>query len=232
MMMSTRTLVATTLGLVAVISALLHGQDRARYRDYHLGASLASVSALTGVAATDAKAIHDRPAVRQELQWRRPYVLSTVAAPIDAAKQILFSFYDDQLTQIVVDYDPEQTAGMTDADLAEAISTLYGPASKPGAKATRALPSRIEAESGTVVARWGDADVAVTLLRASYASGLRLIVTSPRLDALAQAAEVKAQRQDLVEGPRREADRQKKEAADAQARLEQARLVNKAAFRP
>src|SRR5690242_5744481 len=129
-LMSPRTLVATAL-LVAVISALLQGQDRARYRDYHLGASLASVSALTGVAATGTRAIHDRPAVRQELQWRRPYVVSTPAPQIDSAKQILFSFYDDQLTQIVVDYDPEQTAGMTDADLAEAISTQYGPVSRP-----------------------------------------------------------------------------------------------------
>ncbi len=231
MMMSTRTLVATALGLVAIISTL-HGQDRARYRDYQLGASLASVSAITGVTATDPQAIHERPAVRQELQWRRPYVPSTPPVPIDPAKEIRFSFYDDQLTRIVVDYDPEQTAGMTDADLTEAISTLYGPVSKPGVKATRALPSRIEAESGTVVARWGDADVAVTLLRTSYASGFRLIVTSLRLDALAQAAEVKAQQLDLVEGPRRERDRQKKEAADAQTLLQQQRLANKATFRP
>lgn len=230
-MMSTRTLVATALGLVAVIPSL-HGQDRGRYRDYRLGASLASVSALTGVAATDAKAIHERPAVRQELQWRRPYVPSTPPVPIDPAKEIVFSFYDDQLTRMVVDYDPDQTAGMTDADLTEAISTQYGPVSKPGAKASHAVPSQLETESGTVVARWGDADVSVALLRTSYASGFRLIVTSPRLDALAQAAEVKAQRLDLVEGPRRERDRQKKEAADAQTLLEKQRLANKAAFRP
>jgi len=229
--MSKRTLVTTAL-LVAVIPVLLHGQDRARYRDYQLGASLASVSAIPGVTATDAKAIHERPAVRQELQWRRPYVHSTPPVPIDPAKEILFSFYDDQLTRIVVDYDPDQTAGMTDADLTEAISTLYGPVSKPGAKSSRTLPSRFETESGTVVARWGDADVAVALLRTSYASGFRLIVTSPRLDALAEAAEAKAQRLDVVEGPRRERDLQKKEAADAQALLEQARLTNKAAFRP
>jgi len=231
MMMSTRTLVATAL-IVAVIPVLLHGQDRARYRDYQLGASLASVSAVAGVTATDAKAIHERPAVRQELQWRRPYVHSTPPVPIDAVKEIQFSFYDDQLTRIVVDYDPDQTAGLTDADLSEAISSLYGPVSKPGAKSSRTLPSRFETESGAVVARWVDADVAVALLRTSYASGFRLIVTSPRLDALAQAAEVKAQRLDLLEGPRRERDRQKKEAADAQTLLEQARLTNKAAFRP
>jgi len=231
MMMSTRTLVATAL-IVAVIPVLLHGQDRARYRDYQLGASLAAVSAVAGVTATDAKAIHERPAVMQEMQWRRPYVHSTPPVPIDAVKEIQFSFYDDQLTRIVVDYDPDQTAGLTDADLSEAISSLYGPVSKPGAKSSRTLPSRFETESGAVVARWVDADVAVALLRTSYASGFRLIVTSPRLDALAQAAEVKAQRLDLLEGPRRERDRQKKEAADAQTLLEQARLTNKAAFRP
>jgi hypothetical protein len=231
MMMSTRTLVATTLGLVAVCP-VLHGQDHARYRDYQLGASLASVSALTGVVATTAKTIHERPAVRQELQWRRAYVPSTPPIPIDPVKEIRFSFYDDQLTQMAVDYDPDQTAGMTDADLTEAISTQYGPVSKPGAKASRPAASQLEAESGTLVARWSDAEVAVALFRTSYASGLRLIVTSPRLEGLAQAAEVKAQRQDLVERPRREADRQKKDAADAQARLEQVRLVNKAAFRP
>jgi hypothetical protein len=133
---------------------------------------------------------------------------------------------------MVVDYDAGQTAGMTDADLTEAISTQYGSVSKPGAKASHSAAPQLEAESGTIVARWGDADVAVALVRASYASGFRLIVTSPRLDALAQAAEARAQRLDLVEGPRRERDRQKKEAAEAQALLEQQRLANKAAFRP
>ena len=133
-------------GLVTVIPSL-HGQDRGRYRDYRLGASLASVSALTGVAATDAKAIHERPAVRQELQWRRPYVPSTPPVPIDPAKEIVFSFYDDQLTRMVVDDDPDQTAGMTDADLTEAISTQDGPVSKPGAKASHAVPSQLETES-------------------------------------------------------------------------------------
>ncbi|HKN58542.1 MAG TPA: hypothetical protein VJV97_06800 [Gemmatimonadaceae bacterium] len=32
---------------------------------------------------------------------------------------------------MVVDYDPERTAGMTDADMIDAISTIYGPRLKP-----------------------------------------------------------------------------------------------------
>jgi hypothetical protein len=32
-------------------------------------------------------------------------------------KQIVFSFYDDQLSKMVVDYEQDRTAGMTDADL-------------------------------------------------------------------------------------------------------------------
>ena len=41
----------------------LTGQDRARYREFQLGSDLASVSVLTSVAATEAKTIHQRPAM-------------------------------------------------------------------------------------------------------------------------------------------------------------------------
>ena len=52
----------------------LQSQDRSRYRDFRLASNLASVSTLTGMAATDVKTIHQRPAVMQELEWR-PSVL-------------------------------------------------------------------------------------------------------------------------------------------------------------
>ena len=43
--------------------------------------------------------------------------------------------------------------------------------------------SRVEADSGTPVARWADADYSVVLYRGSCRSAFRLIVTSPRLEA-------------------------------------------------
>jgi hypothetical protein len=211
----------------------LQSQDRSRYRDFQLGGALSSVSALSGVAASEARTIHLLPALMQELQWQRPYSSSgTAAERPDAVKQIVFSFYNDQLSKMVVDYDYDRTAGMTDADMIDAISVEYGPRLTPDVKASRAEPSRVEDESGTPVARWGDGEYSVVLYRSSYRAGLRIIVTSPRLEALARTADAQAIQLDEREAPEREIARQKKETEDARASAEKARLANKPAFRP
>jgi hypothetical protein len=229
-MISIRTLGIGALGLV-LSTHLMESQDRSRYRDFRLGGDLAAISALTGVVATEAKTIHLRPAMMQELLWRRPYALSGRApAETDPVKEILFSFYNDQLSKMVVDYDRDRTAGLTDADVVDALSIEYGPPLKPGAGRAAAPP--IDEEMGTRIARWGDADYAVVLYRSSYASGFRLIVTSPRLEALARTAVVQASRLDEREAPQREIARQKKEADDRLASEAKARLANKPAFRP
>ena len=64
---------------------------------------------------------------------------------------------------MAIDYDSDRTAGMTDADMIEAISTTYGPPAKSAATKTRTVSSRSDDESGTAVARWGDADHSVVL---------------------------------------------------------------------
>ena len=231
-MIKTRTLAIGALGLVLSTHSL-QGQGRPQYRDFQLGGNLPSVSALAGVAASGAKTIHLRPAVIQELEWRPPYSLSGSTSPQnDPVRQIVFSFYNDLLSKMVVDYDHDRTAGMTDADLIEAISTAYGPALKPAAKKARSVVSQLEEESGTSVARWGDPDYSVVLYRSSYASGFRIIVTSLRLDALARSADKQAIRLDEREAPQREIARQKKEKEDTRLSQEKARIANKAGFRP
>jgi hypothetical protein len=226
-----------TLGIVAVGLVLsthaLESQDRARYRDFKLGGDLASIGALTGVAASAATTIHSRPAMLQELLWRRPYAASgTALADIDPVREIAFSFYNNQLSKMVVDYDRDRTAGMTDTDLVEAISSEYGPRVKPGVRAGQPAAPPIDDQSGTPIARWGDGDYAVVLYRSSYASGFRMIVTSPRLEALTRTAVAQAVRLDDREAPQREIARQKKEADDLRASQEKSRLANKATFRP
>jgi len=232
-MINTRTFAIVALGLVLSTHAL-QGQDRSRYRDFQLGGDLSSVSALTKVAVSDAKTIHQRPAVMQELEWRPPYysLNGSTAAPNDPVRQIVFSFYNDQLSKMVVDYDHDRTAGMTDADMIEAISTAYGPPLKPAVQKTRAVASQVEEESGTPVARWGNADYSVVLYRSSYASGFRIIVISPQLEALARTADAQALRLDEREAPQREIASRKKETDDTRASQERARIANKAAFRP
>jgi hypothetical protein len=237
-MIPARTLTMVALGLV-LSTHTVQSQERARYRDFQLGSDVRSVSALTGVAASEAKTVHQRPAVIQELEWRPQFSLRSVApATTDPVQQILFRFYNDQLSKLVVDYDRDRTAGLTDADMIEAISTAYGPPVKPAAKKTRTVLSPLEGESGTAVARWGDADYSVVLYRSSdlygssSSSRFRLIVTSSRLEALARTADAQAIRLDAHEAPQREIARQKKEVTDARVSQEKARLANKAAFRP
>ena len=70
------------------------------------------------------------------------------------------------------------------------------------------------------------------LYRLPYLSGFRMIVSSPRLEALARTADAEALRMDEREASIREIVRQKKEADDIRASQEKARLANKAGFRP
>jgi hypothetical protein len=231
-MFTTRTFAISAIGIVLSTLAL-QSQGRARYRDFQLGGDLPSISALTGVAVSEARTIHLRPALLQELQWQRPYSLNgSEPVQTEAVKQIVFSFYNDQLSRMVVDYDQDRTAGMTDADVIDAISAEYGPQVKPAVRTTRAVPSHVEEDSGTPVARWGDADYSVVLYRSTYASGFRIIVASPRLEALARTAATQAIRLDERDAPRREIARQKKAADELRESQEKARLANKAVFRP
>lgn len=229
-MISRRALAIGALGCL-LSAPLLHSQGRPRYRDFQLGGDLSSVAALTGVAVSEATVIHTRPAIMQELRWQRPYASRETVSATEPVKQMMFSFYNDQLSKLVVDYDHDRTAGMTDADLIEALSVEYGPRLKAGTGAGRGALTRVEEESGTVVARWAGADYAVVLYRA-YTSDFRLIVSSPRLETLARTADVQATRLDEREAPKREIARQKKETEDIRASQEKSRVANKAAFRP
>jgi hypothetical protein len=216
----------------ALFTLAADAQTGAHYRDYQLGSGLASVSTLTGMAQSEAKTVHERPAVLQELEWRRPYTFSdTGLATPDPVARIAFSFYNDQLFRLVIDYDRDRTGGMTDADMVEAISEIYGATVKPLTKTSMAL-AEVEKESGTPVARWGDAVYSAVLYRASFASGFRMIVTSVPLGAQARKAETQAVLLDEREAPQRELAKQKKDTEDARAAEQKARVANKAAFNP
>jgi hypothetical protein len=227
-MIRTRTF-GVVLAAVVLAALVVHGQRSARYRDFQLGANVAAVLSLSGAPASDVTTVHDRPIIRQELEWHRPY---TIGGATDSVQQIAFSFFDDQLFRLVIDYDREKTDGMTDTDMIDAISRIYGATAKPAARATRAPIDRLDQSSGMRVATWGDADFVAVLYRSSYASGFRLIVTSTQLDARARSAEAESVRLDLRDAPERERARLKKEADDTRAVQEKARFANKATFVP
>ena len=227
----TRTL-AIALGVV-LSSGTVHAQGLAQYRSFELKTTVAAVSGLAGVPAAEAKTIHERPAMLQDLSWRPSrWIAGSNSASTDPVEQIAFSFYNDQLFRIVVDYGHDRTEGMTNADMTEAISSIYGTPGKRASAATR-MPSQIEAESGSVIARWGDAEHAAVLYRtSSYGEAFRLILTESALDGLARKATTNAIHLDAQEAPRREIARQKKEQNDGRTAAEKARVANKKIFKP
>jgi hypothetical protein len=208
-------------------------QDFDRYREFELGSAVAAVSTLTGVAGSELKAIHQRPAVIQELTWRPRYgARRPVGSETESVDRMVFDFYDDRLFRVTVDYDRKQTAGLIDADMIEALSAVYGSPVLPVAPRRRP-PSPVGDDAGVPIAEWGSAEHSVRLHRlASYSTTFRLVITAEPVATLARTAAARAVVLDAREAPQREAAREKKDADDRRAADEKARSANKATFRP
>jgi hypothetical protein len=219
-------------------SALLpYSPDLSMYREFRFGADLLAVAKQAHVKPSEARIIHERPAVIRELAWQAPYIKSSPRS--DSVKDILFSFYDGELFRIVVTYVPERIAGMTAEDIVEAVSAKYGTATRPVAEiilsSTRFYDGGekiISDRTEKIIARWEDSQYSFNLFRPSYQSTLGMVMYSKWLDALARAAIVESVRLDKQEAPRREIERQKKKDEENRARQEKARQTNKASFHP
>jgi hypothetical protein len=143
---------------------------------------------------------------------------------------MLFSFYDDQLYKIVVDYDARRTQGMTEADMVAAISSTYGVASISASKAARTATPYGQSDRPLTI--WADNGYTVVLYRMSYQNAFRLVVSSAKLADQARVAELEAARLDRVEAPAREAERQRKQIDESRASEEEARRLNLPGFKP
>ena len=213
--------------LLVLSAQFVSAQDELRYRAYVLNSSVDAVLAASGSRASDVKVLHERPALIQELEWRAPYAQSGTALA-DPVRTIVFSFCDNALYQVVVNYDLDRTEGLTNADIVASLTATYG---DPVLASARNRP--LDAPPDTVVlAQWDRAGASLTLLRRVYSAEFHLIVTAKALATRARGAIREATRLDTVEAPRREREQRKKEAADAIATRDQLRASNKAAFRP
>jgi hypothetical protein len=225
-------LIGASLAIV-LSTRSLQGQHQGQYRDFALGSTVSSIVSQVKLAASDVKVLHAQPALLQELQWRTPYFTAGSSEPQhDPVQQIVFTFYNDQLFRMVIDYDRQRTEGMTDADMIEAFSASYGQALALKPKPAITRTSRLDVDTGRTIARWGDASYSIGLFRSSLESGFQAVVTSTALDALARTADAQAIRLDERSAPAREIARQKKAEEDARASQEKARVANKAAFKP
>jgi hypothetical protein len=218
---------ALFLACGAMSAAALAG-DLSRYRDFQFGTDLPTVAKQTGANPAQAKTIYSRPALIQELEWS-PQPLGW-ASKTEPAQTVNFSFYNGELFRIAVDYDRNETEGLTPDDVVETLSAAYGVATRPSAPAkTMQGPNGEEEE---VLAQWQDAQYRFDLIRSSYGLSFRLIGVLKRLEAPAFSATLEAKRLDNQEAPQRDAARAASEEQAAKARAEKARFVNKPRFRP
>jgi hypothetical protein len=218
--------VAFVLGAQAVVAGEL-----SRYRGYALESSVASVVKISGARESDARTLHERPATIRELEWRAPYVPPN-GEPADPVHDVVFSFYDDQLYQMVVTYDRDRMQGLTHDDVIESIGAIYGiPLLRYAPAAHTPVAADVLADT-TVLAKWENAASLLTLTKDTYSSQYQLVLISKTLSTQARIAINEARRLDTEEAPQRRLDERKREVADALAASQKARVVNKPAFRP
>ena len=204
--------------------------ELSRYREFELGASVATVTAVTQNAAR-VMIVHSRPALLQQLEWRPRYMAGAPQADRDSIGEVVFSFVDDQLFQMSIAYAQDRTSGLTDGDMVGSLTAVYGVPSSPSPR-TRTTSSLVALDAPVVIAEWRHAETTVVLQRKEYSDSFFLVITSLPLDTIARKAQAKAVAMDQREAPAREAALLKKRADDEKVAAETTRSANKKAFQP
>lgn len=221
---------AISLFWVVLAANFVSAQELSSYREFQFGMQLPIVAKQAGLELSAAKVIHERPALIQELNWYSPLSFSS-SPQADSVKTTLFTFYNGQLSRLVIGYDPNKTKGLTEEDMVDAISVKYGTATRPAAEKTVASSQEFN-DNEQVIAVWEDPQYSFTLFRSPYQGAYGVIGVSKQLNTLALAANVEAIRLEDQEAPARETKRRQKLADEERASQEKARLNNKPNFRP
>jgi len=221
-----------TFAFVMGFSAVVRAENASAYRGFRLGMTVLAVATEAGIPPTAAKVVYQSPLLIEELEWR-PSAAGTRGTPAtqDAVAQVLFDFCNGELYRIVVSYDPDRTAGLTDQDLVESLSAEYGPASTPIARIITSPAAEAYTNSETVTARWEDARASVNLFHGGYRSAFGLVIYSKSLAPAARAGIDQGRRFADLDAPRRELAEQKARDDIERAAHAKARAANKAAFR-
>jgi len=227
-MVITRVLAVAIAWTVMATTPASSAIDLSRYRVFEFGSSVVNVARLAGISA-EPRVVHQRPEIIQELMWLPVSVASSDGAA-DSVRKVIFTFYNDQLSRIVVSYDRERTQGLTSEDLVEAVSAMYGVTTPLAQGITfQVIPPATQEK---FVAQWEDPQYSVTLFRSSYLSTFGLVLLSKRLDGLAKVASAEAILQDDREAPEREVERQRTLTPENRLSQDAARRANKAIFKP
>jgi hypothetical protein len=227
-MVITRVLAVAIAWTVMATTPASSAIDLSRYRVFEFGSSVVNVARLAGISA-EPRVVHQRPEIIQELMWL-PVSVAPSDGAADSVRKVIFTFYNDQLSRIVVSYDRERTQGLTSEDLVEAVSAMYGVTTPLAQGITfQVIPPATQEK---FVAQWEDPQYSVTLFRSSYLSTFGLVLLSKRLDGLAKVASAEAILQDDREAPEREVERQRTLTPENRLSQDAARRANKAIFKP
>ncbi len=147
-MLITRIVALSIAWVVIATTPAASSVDLSRYRGFEFGSSLATVAKRAGISP-EPRIVHQRPELIQELMWL-PASVTTAEAGADSVKKVIFTFYNDQLSRIVVSYDRERTEGLTAEDLIEAVSAMYGMTAVPVRGSTSdVIPPRVRRTSSS-----------------------------------------------------------------------------------
>src|ERR1700675_1763321 len=224
--MKTVRCVILCLTALLLTASTVHAQDLSKYRGFSLGTNLATVLKQTDQKLADATVTHPGPALFQEVTWWPPNVPGP-SYRADSVEQILFSFYDGALYEMSVTYDRVSTEGLTAGDMVKSISAKYGPSTTVAPAADAASLDKYEAK-GSIVASWEDAQYSFNLVHSAFTERFGLVLYAKRANAEAELAIAETLRLQKLDGPKREAERQKKQSDDVEA----ARKKNQQTFRP
>jgi hypothetical protein len=195
-----------------------------RYRNLALGDSVATVVERLQIETPNVKVLFEQPSLVQELTWHPYRFISGVAVTPDPLSEVVLTFHLGKLVRIAATYDRDRIQGLTDADLQELVSVVYG---------LSMLPSRSNAAVGRrTIGSWGDADALVVLWGDEYPRRSGLTITSPAGAAALDEAAIIGARLVADDAPRRERLRLAVAAAAVIDREAQIRLENKAKFKP
>jgi hypothetical protein len=207
-------------------ASVLSAQDFSTYRGVSLGTSLATVLKLTDQKLADVNMTYGSPSTFQEVTWWPPSLRGT-AYRSDSVEQILFSFYNGTLYKMSVTYGQSSTEGLTAQDMGNSISAKYGAATSIAPVVDPASNVGYDGQ-GKLVASWEDSLYSINLVRSSFTGHFGLVIYSKQANAEAELAVVDALKLAKQDGPKREAERQRKQTSD----LEVARQKNQKSFRP
>lgn len=218
-----------SLHYLFLCSTVLCAADFSTYRGFRFGATLEASAKHAGVDTADVRVTYKRPALIEELDYRLAYSNAAGETQTDPVREVRLRFHNGELFQMVITYDRQRVEGMTAADMIDAISNTYG----PGTKLTAEIPYRTNyGVRAHVLARWEDKDYSCDLVRTGDQSSFAMVLSSKRLDTLAQAAILESARLDLLEAPQRAIDFRKQQDLESRKVQDKARSVNVPNFRP